>query len=147
MLVSGFMVTFKDVLKCEASSTVKEVLNLMMDWRVSSLVIVLENKPTGIITKTDMCWCYKNGISLDAQIGDIMPWTSGLKKIQATADRDTAAKFFEMHNVHHALVVDAHDNVVGLISSVDVAKEVARDARAWPYHRHEDGKAHPIHTH
>jgi CBS domain-containing protein len=144
MLVSGFMVPFKDVLKCEASSTVKEVLNLMMDWQVSSLVIVLEDKPTGIITKTDMCWCYHNGISLDTQIGDVMPWTAGMKKIQSTADRDAAAKFFEKHSVHHALVVDANDKVVGLISALDIAKEVAKDARAWPYNRHEDGKAHPI---
>ncbi|KAL7442185.1 hypothetical protein ACHAXM_008647 [Skeletonema potamos] len=147
MLVSGFMVPFKDVLKCEASSTVKEVLNLMMDWQVSSLVIVLEDKPTGIITKTDMCWCYHNGISLDTQIGDVMPWTAGMKTIQATAGKDDAAKFFEKHSLHHALVVDANDKVVGLISALDIAKEVAKDARAWPYNRHEDGKAHPIETH
>jgi predicted transcriptional regulator len=147
MLVSGFMVPFKDVLKCEASSTVKEVLNLMMDWQVSSLVIVLEDKPTGIITKTDMCWCYHNGISLDTQIGDVMPWTAGMKTIQATSCKDDAAKFFEKHSLHHALVVDANDKVVGLISALDIAKEVAKDARAWPYNRHEDGKAHPIETH
>ena len=70
------MVPIKDVVKCEASSTVKEVLNLMMHFHVSSLVIVLEDKPTGIITKTDLCWCYQNGISLDTQIGDVMPWTA-----------------------------------------------------------------------
>eukprot|EP01083_Nonionella_stella_P162278 532544_1 len=123
MFVSGFMVPIKDVVKCEASSTVKEVLNLMMHFHVSSLVIVLEDKPTGIITKTDMCWCYQNGISLDTQIGDVMPWTAGLKKIQVAADKDTAAKFFEKHNVHHALVVDASGKVVGLISALDIAKE------------------------
>ena len=144
MLVSGFMVPFKDVLKCEASSTVKDVLNLMMDWKVSALVIVLEDKPTGIITKTDMCWCYQNGISLDTQIGDVMPWNAGMKKIMATVDKDTAAKFLENQQVHHALVVDANEKAVGLISALDIAKEVAEDARAWPYNRHEDGKAHPI---
>ena len=147
MFVSGFMVPIKDVLTCEASSTVKDVLNLMMDWQVSSLVIVLEDKPTGIITKTDMCWCYQNGIALETQIGDVMPWTAGLKKILVTADKDTAAKFFEKHNVHHALVVDSNDKPVGLISALDIAKEVAKDSRAWPYNRHEDGKAHPIDAH
>lgn len=147
MLVSGFMIPYGKVLKCEASNTVREVLNLMMDWHVSCLVIVLEDKPTGIISKTDMCWCYHNGISLDAQVGDIMPWTAGVKKIKSTMDRDSAAKFFEKNKIHHALVVDDHDKAVGLISALDIASEVAKDARAWPWNRQEDGRVHSIATH
>ena len=144
MLVSGFMIPYDKVLKCEASSTVKEVLNLLMQWHVSCLVIVMGDKPTGVITKTDMCWAYQNAISLDSQIGDIMPWTAGLKKIKSTVDRDTAAKFFEHNKIHHALVVDEYGKEVGLISALDIASEVAKDARAWPWNRHEDGKVHPI---
>lgn len=147
MLVSGFMIPYDKVLKCEASSTIREVLNIVMEWHVSCLVIVLDDKPTGIITKTDMCWCYHNGISLDSQVGDVMPWTAGLKKISSTTDRDSAAKFFEKNKVHHALVVDENDHAVGLISSLDIAGEVAKDARAWPWHRHEDGKAHAVVSH
>lgn len=147
MIVSGFMVPYEKVLKCEASDTVKEVLDRLMEWHVSSLVIVLEGKPTGIITKTDVCWCYHNGIPLDSQVGDIMPWTAGIKKIGSTEDRDAAAKFFERNKIHHALVVDRDDEVVGLISSLDIAAEVARDARAWPWNRQEDGKVHQIASH
>eukprot|EP01083_Nonionella_stella_P089193 248828_1 len=109
MLVSGFMVPYAKVLKCEASDTVREVLNLMMEWHVSCLAIVIDDKPTGIVTKTDMCWCYHNGISLESQVGDIMPWTAGLKKIRSNVDRDSAAKFFEKNKVHHALVIDEHE--------------------------------------
>ena len=147
MLVSGFMVPYGKVLKCQASDTVRNVLNLMMDWKVSALIITLDDKPTGIITKTDMCWCYHNGISLDAQVGDIMPWTAGVKKVISTMDRDSAAKFFEKNKVHHALVVDEHDKEVGLISALDIASEVAKDARAWPWNRQEDGRVHPVATH
>lgn len=144
MLVSGFMIPYGKVLKCEPSSTVKEVLNLVMDWHVSCLVIVLGDKPTGVITKTDLCWCYQNRISLDSQVGDIMPWTSGIKKIKSNVDRDTAAKFFEKNKIHHALVVDDNEKEVGLISALDIASEVAKDARAWPWNRQEDGKVHPM---
>ena len=147
MLVSGFMVPYGKVLKCEASNTVRESLNLMVDWHISCLVIVLEDKPTGIITKTDMCWCYQNGISLDSQVGDIMPWTDGIKKIKSTDDRDAAAKLFEKNKIHHALVVDKDDKEVGLISSFDIVSEVAKDARAWPWNRQADGKIHSIATH
>ena len=141
------MVPYDKVHKCHASDSVRDVLNLMMDWKVSSLVIVLDDRPTGIITKTDLCWCYHNGISLDCQIGDVMPWTAGIKKIKSTVDRDTAAKFFEKNKVHHALVVDENEHFVGLISALDIASEVAKDARAWPWNRQEDGKVHPIATH
>ncbi|ACI64420.1 predicted protein [Thalassiosira pseudonana CCMP1335] len=145
MLVSGFMIPYDKVLKCEASSTVDEVLNLMTDWKVSCLVIVLDNKPTGIITKTDMCWCYRNKVPLDSQVGDIMPWTAGIKKVGCNVDRDSAAKFFEKNKVHHAVVVDDHDAPVGLISAMDIATEVAKDARAWPWNRSETGRVVPIH--
>ena len=116
---------------------------MLMD-NVSCVVIVLENHATGIITKTDIAWCYMNNISLGSQIGDIMPWTAGLKKIKSNIDRDGAAKFLEKNKVHHALVVDEAGNEVGLVSSFDIATEVAKDARAWPYNRTEDGQFHPM---
>mmetsp|Transcript_17688 Transcript_17688/g.38325 ORF Transcript_17688/g.38325 Transcript_17688/m.38325 type:complete len:145 (+) Transcript_17688:123-557(+) len=142
MLVSGFMIPYERVHKCRPCDSVQTALDLMMDRRVSCLIIVLEDRPTGIVTKTDMCWCYRNGVSLDSQIGDIMPWTVGIKKIGSTENRDAAAKFFEREKVHHALVVDEEDREVGLISAMDVASEVARDARAWPWIRSEDGRVH-----
>ena len=52
------------------------------------------------------------------------------------------AKFLEKNKVHHALVVNEDGKEVGLISSLDIATEVAKDARAWPWHRQEDGRAH-----
>mmetsp|Transcript_21907 Transcript_21907/g.46249 ORF Transcript_21907/g.46249 Transcript_21907/m.46249 type:complete len:148 (+) Transcript_21907:41-484(+) len=147
MLVSGFMVPLTKAFKCEASNTVREVLNLLMDNHVSSLVIVLDDKPTGIVTKTDMCWCYHNGIPLESQVGDVMPWTSGIKRVKSTMDRDNAAKFFEKNKLHHALVEDGDGKLVGLISALDIAFEVAKDARAWPWNRHEDGRVHQIASH
>ena len=142
MLVNGFMVPYEKVVKCQASDSVRNVANLMMLDHISCLVIVLDDKATGIITKTDLVWCYLNKISLDSQIGDIMPWTAGLKKILNNVDRDGAAKFLEKNKVHHALVVNEDGKEVGLISSLDIATEVAKDARAWPWHRQEDGRAH-----
>jgi signal-transduction protein with cAMP-binding, CBS, and nucleotidyltransferase domain len=143
MLVSGFMVPYEKVLKCQPSSTVEDVLASMTDEHVSCLVITLADQPHGIVTKTDMCWCYRNRISLESQVGDIMPWTLSVKKIRNNLDRDGAAKFFEKNKVHHAIVVDENDNAVGLISAMDIAIEVAKDARAWPYIRHESGRVPP----
>ncbi|KAL7469838.1 hypothetical protein ACHAXS_010087 [Conticribra weissflogii] len=147
MLVSGFMVPYDKVLKCTPSSTVKEVIEKMVEHSVSSLVIVPDDevdskRPSGIVTKTDLCQCYLHGISLTAQVGDIMPWTwtKSLEFIKANVDRDAAAKFFEKHRVHHAVVVNEKEEAVGLISSADIASEVAKDARAWPWNRNESGR-------
>ncbi|KAL7475989.1 hypothetical protein ACHAW6_001879 [Cyclotella cf. meneghiniana] len=140
MLVSGFMVPYDKVLKCQPSSTVEDVVTSMTDEHVSCLVIVLNDIPHGIVTKTDMCWCYRNKIPLESQVGDIMPWTVGVKKIKSNMDRDGAAKFFERNKVHHAIVVNENDDPVGLISAMDIATEVAKDARAWPYIRNETGR-------
>ena len=142
MFVSGFMVPYDKVLKCTPSSTVREVIETMMDRHISCLVIVQDDKPTGIVTKTDLCRCYVNGISVHSQIGDIMPWawTASVKKIKCNTDRDAAAKFFEKNHVHHAVVVNENEKVVGLISAMDIATEVAKDARAWPWNRNEGGR-------
>eukprot|EP01083_Nonionella_stella_P032787 89704_1 len=144
MLVSGFMIPFNKVLKCQTSDTLRQALNLMTDWKVSCLVIVLEDKATGIITTTDICRCYHDGTSLDCQVGDVLLSTAGIKKIKKTVDRDTAAKFFEKNKIHHAVVVDGNGKDVGLISSLDIATEAAKDARAWPWNRQEDGKVHAL---
>ena len=140
MHVSGFMVPYDKVVKCEPGSTCEDVVSKMTDEHISCLVIVIGDAPHGIITKTDMCWCYRNRIPLESQVGDIMPWTMNVKKIKSNVDRDGAAKFFEKNKVHHAIVVDGNDRPVGLISAMDIASEVAKDSRAWPYIRNETGR-------
>jgi len=41
---------------------------------------------------------------------------------------------------HHVLVVDDSSLFVGLVSSWDVSAEDAKDSRAWPYLRSDDGE-------
>lgn len=51
------------------------------------------------------------------------------------------AQILEKNKTHHVVVVDEkHARFVGLVSSWDIASECAKDNRAWPYLRGEDGK-------
>ena len=43
---------------------------------------------------------------------------------------------------HHALVMNKNAEFVGLISSWGITVECARDDRAWPWNRPEEGKFH-----
>lgn len=63
-----------------------------------------------------------------------------LDTLLASDSRDTAARLLESQKRHHALVVDGCGKFVGLVSAWDVAAEVARDVRAWPWIRTDNGK-------
>jgi hypothetical protein len=66
-----------------------------------------------------------------------------LQTCSPTCDRDKAARILEESHHHHLLVVDDHTQTfAGLVSSWDITAECARDDRAWPWNRSEDGKFH-----
>ena len=66
-----------------------------------------------------------------------------LRKVVDTLARDEASKTFELNSIHHAVVVDKEGKFVGIISSWDIASEVAKDSRAWPWNRTPDGRIAP----
>jgi hypothetical protein len=48
---------------------------------------------------------------------------------------------------HHAIVVGPNAEFKGLVSSWDITVECARDDRAWPWNRPEDGRFHKANEH
>jgi CBS domain-containing protein len=112
--------------------------------RISCVVVVDKNdqkKAVGIVTKTDLIQAYENEIPLSNNAGSVM--TKVLKTVNSTTQRDDVAKMMEGNQFHHAVVVDDKTGeYVGLVSAWDVATEIAKDARAWPYTRTPDGKIH-----
>ena len=46
--------------------------------------------------------------------------------------KDEAAETMRKHKLHHLLVTDDEGKFYGLISSYDIARETALDAKAWP---------------
>jgi CBS domain-containing protein len=146
MHVSGFMVLADKVVKCSEWDPIVSVVDKVMDNCISAVVIVnKENEPVGIVTKTDLVRAYKANISLDQNVGTIMTTTEEqeqrkLHSLLDTDSRDDAAKYMERNQVHHALVKNKHGTFVGLVSAWDITAEVARDSRAWPWNRTDDGR-------
>ena len=139
MHVSAFMVPADKVQKCSEWDPVDKVLDLILKNKISAVVVIGEyDKAVGIVTKTDLVEAYQKGVSLDQKVGKIM--VQPLDTILATDPRDHAAAMFERQGHHHAVVVNDHGEFVGLISAWDIAAECARDSRAWPWLRTDDGK-------
>lgn len=139
VLVSGFMT--KDVVRCTEWDPIQAVLDEVVEKKISCVVVVgKDDKPVGLVTKSDLVAAYKLAIPLHQKVGVIM--RKDLKYVHDTDTRDAAAKAFEHEGNHHAIVLNGKDEFVGVISTWDIAAEVARDSRAWPWLRTEDGRVH-----
>ena len=144
MLVTGFMMPKDKVFQCSEWDSIEKVLSVIIEDKVSAVVVMDKddnNKAVGLITKSDLVVAYSQGISLHQKVGLIM--VHNLKTVPHTAQRDQVAKLLEANHFNHAIVVDtATGNFMGIVSAWDIAAECARDARAWPWSRTEDGKVH-----
>lgn len=143
MRISGFMVPENKAATGFPSDPIKAALEDMIKKKIGAIVVVSESIPTeavGILTKTDFINAYQNGQSLDAPLLSIM--SSSLLTLDENLSRDDAADFFLKKKVHHAVVTDSKGKFVGIVSSWDVSAETAKDGKAWPYPRSEDGRFH-----
>lgn len=130
----------------DSSSSVQEVLDLMVSRQVGAVVIVCKKEddndsgksiPEGIITKTDILHAYRQGVKINDSCKHMIRENS-LVTCGPDDDRDTVASILERNKMHHVIVVQ-EDHFVGVVSSWDIAVEVAKDNRAWPYLRSEEG--------
>lgn len=136
------MVPAGKVVTLDPKDSIRKALDLMMEKKIGAIVVITQKtplaiSPLGIVTKTDLVSAYKNGLTLDHPVEEIMSKNMGT--CLDTMDRDQAAKVLEDNKNHHAIVVNKDGDFLGLISSWDITVEVARDHRAWPWNRPEDG--------
>ena len=100
---------------------------------LTTLIIIHAHVPHPNVDRSVQCSTFDD-------ITEIM--TKHPKVVRHDITRDEAAKFFELKQIHHAIVVNEFGTFVGLISSWDIAVECARDDRAWPFIRSADGRFH-----
>ena len=142
MHVLKFMTPKDKVISCRSDHSIRTALDLMVTRKVGSVIVLSEDKddrPLGIITRGDMLESFHKGMNPDEHtVSEIMH--TGLIAVLDTMNRDEAAKVFEKEKKHHAVVIDKGGTWQGLISSLDIAFECAKDARAWPWNRLDAGK-------
>lgn len=157
MKVSGFMVPAEKVVSVTPADSVRKVMDLMLTNKIGALVVMSEQPPAagldgatelplplGIITKSDIMRGYQNCVGIDESCEAIM-YKGELATCTANISRDKAASLLEKNHFHHLVVTDEKkEQFMGLLSSWDITAECARDDRAWPWPRSEDGKFHVL---
>lgn len=138
MTIAKFMTPADRVVSCYPSDTIKFALEQTIKHPDVGAVVVLhptggKHIPVGIVTKTDLLQAYLDKLDLDNLVETVMGHK--IETVLDTKTRDDAATHFEKTKHHHAFVVNSDQQWVGLVAAWDVATELARDSRAWPWNR------------
>ena len=140
--ISAFMTKAEKAVTCMPEHSLRTALDLMVTQKVGSVLVLNKDKnlrPLGIVTRSDMLEAYHKNMGLDDHtVSEIMHVT--LTAVLDTMSKDEAAKVLEKNKKHHAIVINKDGEFVGVISTMDIALETARDARAWPWIRQDAGK-------
>jgi CBS domain-containing protein len=146
MHVGGFMVPAEKVATCSPTDTIKQAMDTMLEKKVDSVVVLVGRLsgayrvPVGIVTNTDFVSAYKQGLTIDHAVKEIM--SKDIQTCDINLSLDGAAALLERNKNHHAIVVDDDRHFQGLISSWGIASECAKDSRAFSCNRSPDGRFH-----
>ena len=114
----------KDIICIPPSSTLLDASKLMKEKRISALPIMKGGDLKGIITTTDILNIYseKEEQGLDPWIPIKEFMISPVQTINENESIKKASEMMKGKKIHHLLVKDDNDKVVGIISSLDITK-------------------------
>jgi CBS domain-containing protein len=108
----------KDITACSPETAIKDVINILSRNRRSSLVIIENNEPVGIITERDLVAIMEdmlndvvcNHLSIDKFM------TSPTITIESHMTLKEAVKISINKNIRHLPVVDKDNKLIGLLT-------------------------------
>ncbi len=112
----------KPVVSISPSATVMDALKLMADKNIGSVVVMDEEKYTGIITERDYSRkvALKGKSSTDTKVGDIM--STDLPVVNPEDSIEHCMELMSDKNIRYMPVFD-DNKMIGIISMSDVVKE------------------------
>lgn len=114
-----------DVITVRPGTSVEEAAQLLQDNAIGSVVVVDDtDKLQGILTSTDFVQIVaENTPKDDSSVMDFM--TTEVVTVSAQDNIQEAADKLITYNIHHLPVVDNNDNVVGMLSTTDIAAYIS----------------------
>jgi IMP dehydrogenase len=104
-----------------ANSTVPALVALMTEYHIGCIPIVDdEDRPTGIVTKLDLIECRNEQRETAREV--MMPHAMLLPEDASVA---RAASLMAAEGIHHLLVVNRNQALVGVVSTFDITRWVA----------------------
>jgi IMP dehydrogenase len=108
----------KDPITIPPSMSVREVLALTQQYRISGLPVVAGRKVVGIVTNRDL----RFETNLDQPVSQIMTPADKLVTVPEGTDLDTAKALMHRHRLERVLVINAERELRGLITVKDILK-------------------------
>lgn len=108
----------KDPITISPDMTVRDVINLTRQHRISGLPVVEGKQVVGIVTNRDL----RFETRLDATVRSIMTPREKLITVKESASRDEARTLMHQHRIERVLVVNDAFELRGLITVKDIMK-------------------------
>lgn len=122
----------KEVATCCPEETLNEAARIMWERDCGFVPVVAgaERRVVGVVTDRDVCMAtYTRGQVLpQIRVGDVM--SSAVRTCRPSDDLKAAEWAMREAQVHRLPVVDDVDQLLGVISLADIAREAAREAGA-----------------
>ena len=109
----------KDPMTVSPEMSVRQVIALQKQHKISGFPVVKAGKVVGIVTNRDLRFEKK----LDQPVGRIMTPQKRLVTVKEGASRDQAMRLMHEHRLERVLVVDAQWRLKGLVTVKDILKE------------------------
>ena len=110
---------------CEPSVPLREAARRMVEQRASSVLVTLEDGGFGILTDHDLrTRVVARGLSLDTPVGEVLT----TPVVTAHPDQASTELILAMldHGIRHLPVVSASDEVLGVVTDIDLLAAQAR---------------------
>ena len=109
----------RDPMTVTPEMTVRDVLALQKQYRISGFPVVKSGKVVGIVTNRDL----RFETRLEQSVKDIMTPQRRLVTVKEGASREEAMKLMHEHRLERVLVVDGDWQLKGLVTVKDILKE------------------------
>jgi IMP dehydrogenase len=109
----------RDPMTVSPEQTVREVLALQREHKISGFPVIKAGKVVGIVTNRDL----RFEAELDQPIKTIMTPQRKLVTVRESASREDARKLMHQHRLERVLVVDEEFRLKGLVTVKDILKE------------------------
>jgi CBS domain-containing protein len=108
---------------CSPFSTILEASLIFRDARCGAVPVVDAGRPIGIVTDRDVAMAVSTYPNLDRRlVSEIM--TKNVVTVAPEASLSEVAAKFAQHALHRLLVVDAEQQLLGIIAWADLAPHV-----------------------
>jgi len=120
MIISalGKIIT-REVFSVTPEITVCSVISIMVENRISSIIISVKNKPVGIFTERDVVRLAHRSREFDKlMIKDVM--VKPVLTVNTDSDIFEIYTMFKENRIRHTVVIDSNAKIAGMISATDI---------------------------